>query len=244
MPTPSALAPELAPTAAPADDAEPTFALLADELTGAEAALVDASARWLRQTALRHGVEHAVEVRDHILNTYFDGDYAAFSDPSRGKPRSFTALCARGDLPYKHGTLYAWVRIGQQVDELPPGVGRELGPSHHRALLPLTDPAAKAALAQEAVEQELTVTELEARVRATKPPSRAGRPPLPVVVKRGLALGRAAAALEEVDVAAVEGLRPAQREALAAALGAAMARLQALQAALTAAAAAVAEGEG
>jgi len=234
MSTTTAPQPDQAPAPAPAHAADPTFALLADELTGAEAATVEATVRWLRQTALRHGIEHAVEVRDHILATYFDGDFAAFVDPSRSKPRSFTTLCERQDLPYKHGTLYALVRIGQQVDELPPGLGRELGPSHHRALLPLADAQAKAALAQEAIERELTVAELEARVRAAKPPSRAGRPPLPAVVKRGLALQRAVADWQDVDLDEVRTLRPAQREALVAAVGAATARLQALQAALAA----------
>lgn len=214
------------------DSDVPTFAVLEEALSADEERQVDATVRFLHETALRHGIEHAVEVRDHVLGTYFDGDFAAFSDSRRNKSRSFRSLCEREDLPYKFATLYSLVRVGQQVDELPAGVGRALSPTHHRALLPLLDAEAKVRLAREAVDRELTVAQLEERVRANKPKSNAGRPALPPLVKQGHAVRRALAAVQLPTEDEVAALDDEARAALAEALSEALSRLQGLVAAL------------
>jgi hypothetical protein len=214
------------------DTGEPTYALVEDELTAAEQAVVDASVYWLVAAATRHGVEHAMEVRDHVLTTYFDGDYAAFADPSRSKPRSLRALAARDDLPYSFATLHQLVRVGEQIELLPPGVGRSLTVRHHRALLTVADPELKAALAVEAIEQQLTSDDLADRVREHKPKSNAGRPALPPVIKHVHALRRVFGALVVPKQAAVKGLDAAARADVAKLIAEGRKKLDALEAAL------------
>lgn len=223
--TPTASAPDLS-------QSDPTYALLEDELSPAEQHQVDTTVAWLNQTARRHGVDHAVEVRDHILATFFDGDYGAFADPSRSKPRSLRALAQRPDLPYSFATLHALVRVGQQIEELPPGVGRGLSVKHHRALLAIANPELKAALAVEAAEGNLSSASLADRVREVRPKSNAGRPPLPPVVKHAHALRRTIGAFGVPAAETLRGLDEASKAELDAVLVEALERLAALREAL------------
>ena len=224
---------DLVPDAAPDSQGDPgLFASL--ELSDADQAKVDAAVRWLNQQVLASGLELAAEVKRYVLETFFDGDYERFADPSRGKPLSFSALCRREDLELGEATLHRLVRIARQVEELPGEIGRRLSISQHRMLLPVTDPALKVELAEKAVVEGLTVEELGEAVREAQPTNKSGRPPLPVIVKQQRQIQRVLGRLGEVgeDKLLVEGLKRSELEELAATLRASEKRLGELRGAV------------
>ncbi|PKN55271.1 MAG: hypothetical protein CVU56_22090 [Deltaproteobacteria bacterium HGW-Deltaproteobacteria-14] len=219
---------------APANDPEigqgdPLY-VVGEELTAAEAAVVDDAVEHINAAVNRSGVDLAADVASYVLETFFDGSYDAFLDPSRYKARSFSALCQREDLALSRASLYALVRVGHQLDELPAPIAHALTMRHHRALLPLDDPAEKRALARKAIDERWTVTALEAEVRAIQPPKRSGRPPLPAVVKQLRAVQRAFATAE--PAAPLPELSDDQREELEATLTELEARITSLRQAL------------
>lgn len=169
--------------------------VVGEELTAAEAALVDDAVGYINAAVNRSGIDLAADVASYVVESFFDGNYDAFLDPSRHKARSFTALCLRDDLALSRASLYALVRVGHQLDELPPSVARALTVKHHRALLSLDDPTDKLALARKAVEERWSAKTLEAEVRTLRPPKRNGRPPLPAVIKEFRAFRRTLAAI-------------------------------------------------
>lgn len=201
------------------------------EVSGADAALVDDTVLWLNAAVTRSGLDLAVAVRAYILDRFFEGSFGAFADPHRQKPQSFIALTRREDLELSHASIYALVRVGQQLEELTPTVAQALTVKHHRALLPLSDTKAKSSLAKKAVTQRWTATQLEDAVRAQLPATRRGRTPLPPVVKEVRALRRAIAA-DSVPLDAVGDLSGDQRQELQDALADLEARLTAIRAAL------------
>jgi len=161
-----------------------------EDLSPAELALVDDAVVYINVAVNRSGLELAAEVSKYVIERFFDGSYEAFRDPNRHKARSFNALCRRADLAIPQASLYAMVRVGQQLAELPPAVAQALTVKHHRALLPVADPTEKIALARRAAEEGWTAATLEAEARAARGPTTGGRPPLPPIVKEFRALRR------------------------------------------------------
>ena len=159
------------------------------------------------------------------------GIFGAFADPHRQKPQSFIALTRREDLQLSHASLYALVRVGQQLEELTPSVAHALTVRHHRALLPLSDAKSKASLAKKAVTKRWTAAQLEDAVRAQLPATRHGRTPLPPVVKEFRALRRTITS-GAAPLDAFGDLSDDQRQELQDALEALEARLAAVRAAL------------
>lgn len=169
-----------------------------------EAALLDEVVAQINHLYVIKGLELAVEVGEYLIDRIFDGDPEQFRD--RGsKDASFRKLAARDDLKVSHAFLWSACAIVVQRDALPEDLRDALSVSHHRALLPLKDEASKVDLARRAVEEGLSKRELQAeveRVRAeTGAVSRAGRPPLPAVVK---GLNRVAAAVRAATDEAVD----------------------------------------
>ena len=201
------------------------------ELSGADAALIDDAVLWLNDSVNRSGLELAAEVRAYILDHFFEGSFGAFADPHRQKPQSFIALTRREDLQLSHASLYALVRVGQQLEELTPSVAHALTVRHHRALLPLSDAKSKASLAKKAVTKRWTAAQLEDAVRAQLPATRHGRTPLPPVVKEFRALRRTITS-GAAPLDAFGDLSDDQRQELQDALEALEARLAAVRAAL------------
>jgi hypothetical protein len=139
--------------------------------------------RYLNERTILSGLELAKEVGEHVLETFFDGDYTIFENPSRSKATSFRALLEREDLLLGKATVYSFVRISHQLKSLPTGVATRLSLTQQRALLPLQEPEHKAAMARRALEEGWSGTVLAAKVREERPRSRTGRRPVPVVVK-------------------------------------------------------------
>lgn len=206
--------------------------VVGDELSPTEVAQVEGAVAHINAAVNRSGVDLAATVASYVLETFFDGSYEAFADPSRTKLRSFTALCQREDLALSQPSLYALVRVGHQLDELPPSLARALSIKHHRALLPLADPAEKLALAHKAVAERWSAATLEAEVRATRGPQSGGRRPLPPVLKEFRALRRALSDAATESATGLLDLSEAQKDELEATLGALEARIGEVRAAL------------
>lgn len=204
--------------------------VLDEELSAAEAALVDDAVTHINAAVNRSGVDLATDLATYILDTFFDGRYADFEDPDRYKARSFTALCQRPDLTLSQASLYALVRVGHQVEELPPATARALSIKHHRALLPIADPDSKVALAHKAIAEGWNAATLEAEVRATRGPTRRGRHPLPPVIKAFRAVQRTLHST--TPSAALLDLSDEQRHELETSLDALEAQIHDLRAAL------------
>lgn len=181
-------------------------AAVAGASSPAEVERIDEAVRFINQRTAAAGIELAREVGAYVLETFFGGDFEAFSDPRRTKPLSFRRLQERQDLLLPASTLYTFVRVARQLAELPAETAERLTVSHHRALLPVKDPDEKAALARRALDEGWSKVELERTVRARLPRSPRGRKRLPACVK---AAPRIARALEEAlaEVTPPEDLR-------------------------------------
>ncbi|MCA9518028.1 MAG: hypothetical protein KC635_23980 [Myxococcales bacterium] len=191
---------------------------------------MDEAVAFLNGAALRSGLELAAVVSAYVLDRFFGGSFEAFADPSRAKPLSFMALVRRADLAWSHASLYAFVRVGRQLAELPLAVAERLSVRHHRALLVLEDVEEKAAFAREALERGWSSEELEVAVRARRPASNRGRRPLPPVLKEFRAARRILTRVE--DEVPVAELSSEQREELAEVLEELSARIGVVRAAL------------
>lgn len=186
----------------------------------------------LNHLARRSGLELAAEVHRYVLDTFFGGDYRLFADPSRIKPVAFRALCANERLDFNPTTLQTLVRVGEQMTALPSEVARALSVRHHRLLLSVPESDQREALAEQAAAEGWSTRVLEAEIAAQRAPSRAGRKPLPPVVKSARAIGRSVAALELPTPWQAKALGKAERAELAELVREVEARMKALRAAL------------
>ena len=201
-----------------------------DPMSEADRVLVDDAVSHLNQAITQSGLALAREVSDYIITRFFEGSFENFSEPNRYKSNSFKALCRREDLQLSPSSLYALIRVGEQLDRLPPRVSEALSFKHHRALLPAADDAERVRLASDAVAHGWSAAELADAVRATHAPSGRGRPPLPGVLKEVRAIRRAI--VTEDPTAAIADLSDDQRADLLSELSAVEAHLAALRAAL------------
>ncbi|MCP4545624.1 MAG: sigma-70 family RNA polymerase sigma factor [bacterium] len=136
----------------------------AGELIPVDTDKVDAAVRYINERTIQSGIELAREVGDYVLETFFDGDFASFTNPSRSKSTSFRALLERQDLLLGHAPIYGFGRVSHQLKTLPAEVVSRLTLIQHRALLPLPDPDRKEAMARRALDEGWSAEELEARV--------------------------------------------------------------------------------
>lgn len=193
---------------------------------------VDDAVDFINRKIILSGLELAREVGEYILDTFFDGDYKSFADPSRSKDNSFRALLDREDLILGHATLYRLVRISHQLRMLPIDLSERLSLTHHQALLPLPDPAAKETLARQALDEGWSTRHLTEEVKKLAPKKRGGRKPIPAVVKIVRVFAKASASAEGLDADEFR-LDRAQAKELAADLDESIARLQRLKKALS-----------
>jgi hypothetical protein len=193
----------------------------AEALPGAAALdrrLVDQAVHDLNRIHAAKGLETAREMGEYIVSTFFGGDAGAFDAHGRGHI-SFGALAQRDDLQVSKSAIWYAVKLLPQLRQLPPTVAQALPMSHHRLLLHVDDPKAKAKLAEKAVKKGLSKRQLEGEIEKLKkrdpgaPPR--GRRPLPGFVKAFNRLKKVAEAAEltEVDDAALRsfGLDNARR---------------------------------
>jgi len=145
---------------------------------------IDKAVDYLNERIILSGIRLAKEVGEYVLNTFFDDDYAKFSDPSRSKSKSFRSLLMREDLMLGKATIYNFVRISHQLTLLPADVAAQLTLAHHRALLPLQDSENKRTLACQALQEGWASQVLSEEVRKLLPKSRRGRKPLSSLAKK------------------------------------------------------------
>ncbi len=196
-----------------------------------EAADVDEAVCYINERTVLSGLELAGAIGEYILNTFFDGDYANFANPSRTKPTSFRALELRQDLLIGKARLHDFIRISHQLKTLPSEVVTRLTLAHHRALLPLPDPASKAALARRALDEGWPSRVLCHEVRRFVPRSRTGRKPLPPIAKgiRGVVRSLDLALKHDLTSDEVRRLGPEQASTLAEQVEESLTRLRELR---------------
>lgn len=197
-----------------------------------DVALVSQVVGDLNQIYRAKGLETARAVGELLLGTFFGGDPAHFHE--RGKDHaSFRQLAERDDLHFSHAFLWNACAVVEQLRLLPDDVAGALPLSHHKLLLTVKDPDAKAKLAREAVDRGLSKRDLEAEVVALRPEvapeSKPGRKALPAVVK-GLTRLKAAVALAGSED--VVGLGPERAREVLAELDAQVAALGRIRAAV------------
>lgn len=173
-------------------------------------ALVDEVVEAVNRLYVAKGLEVALAIGRSLIDRIFGGDPEQFRDAGRANA-SFRKLSQRADLRVSHSFLWYACAVVAQVDELPDDLREALPLSHHRALVPLRDAAAKAELARRAVDEEMTKRQLEKQVRlrrqALGETSRAGRPPLPAAVKVVNRIGSVVRAAAESEVDGLDGVR-------------------------------------
>ncbi len=149
--------------------------------------LIDRTIAELEHIRIQHGLHKTVAIGRCLLRNFFAGDREAYRSKNR-RHRSFRELAKRRDLPFSASTLRVSIAVTVQLEQIPDEIGWQLSVSHHRALLPITDPELKTELARKAIMNRISVRDLEAEVSelvADEPKkNRGGRPRLPEVVKR------------------------------------------------------------
>jgi len=167
-------------------------------------ALLDEAVRDLNGIQLKKKLELVVAVGNYVLRVFFAGQFEAFRQ-RRKKHVTFRQLGRHVDLRMSATVLYNAVAVTEQLDQLPEELGKALGFSKHKALLPVTDLQCKLELAQLAVEEGLTVRRLRhvvSQVDEVLKRRRGGRPTLPDGVKEVRRLRTASAAVGDVRISA------------------------------------------
>lgn len=206
MPRPRKAAPAEATALVPAPTQELVPAASAGVLPGeaeVDEATVNAAVAELNRLYSAKGLETARVMGEYVLQTFFDGKPENFHEKGK-KHVSFRKLADREDLLPSYSSLWNACSVVEQLRLLPPDLVNQLPLSHHKLLLPVRDPEAKAELARKAVEAHLGKREFEEEVKRLREKEneereatgkrQAGRPPLPAFVK-GLTKLRSAVAL-------------------------------------------------
>lgn len=166
--------------------------------------LVDQAVADLNRLHAAKGLETARAMGEYVVARFFGGEIDAFETQGRSHV-SFGALAAREDLQVSKSALWYAVRLLPQLRQLPEDLVVALPLSHHRLLLHVEDPAAKARLAERTVADGLSKRDLAREIESLKrrypdAPAR-GRPPTPGFVK---ALGRLKKVTEAVGATEVD----------------------------------------
>lgn len=196
----------------------------------------------LRSLARRAQLQHALEVGDYLIETFYGGDVHAYYAPDAAGHASFAALCReRADeleeIGHPRDRLRLYIRCWDAWRQLPPLVHEQIGLSKLVRLLSIHDPATRNDVAVAAVQNGWTVKQLEAAVAAEVADERPRRSPPRATVDRARRavreLGVTTRKLEKWhEVLATQ--TPRQRAAAREEAVAAVARLQALIAAIEA----------
>lgn len=152
---------------------------------------------------LREGLRATVRLGRYLLETVLQGDPAGLD--GAGTP-TWQALSSSSELRVAPSTLWFAVKTVEQLEQLPPDVGRALSPSHHRRLVGVRDLPHKLELAARAVDEGWTVRQLEEAIGGAATPPRRTRDPL--------SKARAGIAALDLDAFATEALAREPRRRL------------------------------
>ncbi len=192
-----------------AGEAAPETTALTVALPGAakvDNMLLDEAVEEINHLTMAHGLEHARAVGEVIVRRFGGGDLDAFRTGAT-QHTSWRALADRDDLGVSHSFLWGCVAVLHQLRILPDAVGKALPVSHHRRLLAIRDDDTRLALATKAVDEKLSVQDLEAEVAKVRKDEatgeKRGRKPLPAFAKSVRALPRLLKDVESKDVTAI-----------------------------------------
>jgi len=177
---------------------------------------IDRAVDLINEEILRGGLESVHRIGRFVLDEFFGGDDTRLEEGRGGLRVTFRVLAEHPDLSISASTLYSFVRISQQLEDMPPDIAGRLTVTQHRVLLPLESIEDKIALATQAIEWGWDLKTLHRLVRAMKPASPKGRPPLPSWVHEIPRAARAlkSAASEEVSLSEFQRLGPERRAEL------------------------------
>ena len=138
--------------------------------------LVDTAVAEINRLHRVKKIEAVQAMGEYVVKTFFNDNFAHFHAHGR-KHASFRALAKRKDLSVGYVTIRNAVAFVEQLKMLPAKFATALPMSHHRALLPLSTAEDKKALAEKAVEKDLSKRDLEAEVRKFRSKAGAKRGP-------------------------------------------------------------------
>lgn len=164
------------------------------------------------------GLSTVVAIGDYVIRVFYGGDLDLALSFSPTKPKGLRELFERADeLHVSVHALKESVRISVQYHALPRAIADGLTKTHHSALLPVEDVAAKLVYARRALEAHLSAERLEQVVRKEWKRHPGGRPRGPALLKVTARLVRACDAAEVARILKPAVLRRLTGEQIAAA---------------------------
>lgn len=178
-----------APEGSPAPEADQTTALVKlPDLPGANSIdkeLVKVLKAEVHDICAKYETGAAFEVGKLLYERLF-GSSADAVDSKLEEHKSFRALGGKKNGLPSYSWLSLAVRAYRQLKVLPPDSATKLPLAHHKILLPIKDPDAKKALAQRAIDQSMTKSDLETaarRIKGKRGATSTGRPVVPDFLK-------------------------------------------------------------
>ena len=125
--------------------------------------------RRLNTLHARRDLPAVLAAGQELLTALFDGDSSLAQARSTEQSAAFRRLSRHPHLAMSHTWLYRALHIAVQAQALPADVSPHLGISHHRELLVIGDPSARADLARRSVREGWSAEQLRAQVRTMRP---------------------------------------------------------------------------
>lgn len=179
-----------------------------------DALLVEATVAEINETWRKGGLETARKIGELVTWRFFDGE-TGNAHSRKGKHKSFQALVSHKGLKMAASNLWYCVAVFEHFGVLPVEVAEALTVGHHRVLSHVKDVRQRAELAQMAVAEQLSVSELRGVIadKKTADPNakKRGRPALVPVVKQLNLANKALAGLRQWDASRIASLGEADR---------------------------------
>jgi hypothetical protein len=193
--------------------------------TAVDEPLVERAVADLRRIVVGGQVNVLVTVGDYILEHFFGGDAERVTSRLRSKEASVRRLAKRaGEFGMTASGVLRCVPIALQARQLGLPLAQRLPATQHVVLLPLHDRKQKRELAEAAIAEGWTVSQLRRQVKRLHRPHAGGRPREPAIRRLVTRLEAAFEDLPQGD-AGIDALSPADRRHL-------LGRVNSLQAAL------------
>ncbi|MFZ5569296.1 MAG: hypothetical protein ACOZF0_02745 [Thermodesulfobacteriota bacterium] len=142
-----------------------------------ERRLIEDSVRFINEKAQETLYKGALEIGNYILKHFFNDDIELASSKNPKKPKSYSALCAHGDLSVPYSTLTVMVRVAAQerfLREHRIDIDR-LGYTQKATLIRLHNNKQKLTLARKCVDEQLSTRQLNEIVQKTQKKMLSGR---------------------------------------------------------------------
>jgi hypothetical protein len=176
---------------------------------------IDSVVQHLNRLHMAKSLETAKAIGEFMLEVFYDGDINAVRNQEHAGHVSLRKLARHPGLEVSYGFIAQAVGLVEHLKLLPKHLADQLNFSQHRALVPLRIAAVKVVLAQRAIDQRLTATQLREEVQKIAPDDGSkpkGRPPKSPASKISSAL-RAVLSLLPIDGDPASGRGPSVRDA-------------------------------